>query len=136
MSQAGHSDGSSVVRTIVADDTPQSLDAVCVYLAALRGMTVVARARDGAAAVAAAADAQPDLVVLDYNMPVLNGIEAARQIKALPAPPKVVLLTFDDTPDVRQRAREAGADGVCAKTDMDPELAGLIAGLFPGSAPG
>jgi two-component system, NarL family, response regulator EvgA len=135
MSTPGSSDR-GVLRTVVADDTPRSLEEVCLYLASLEGIEIVARVRNGADAVAAVAGEAPDLVVLDYNMPAQDGIEATRRIKALAEPPRVILLTLQDEPEVRWCAREAGVDGFCAKTEMDPELNRLIAGLFPGFSPG
>jgi CheY-like chemotaxis protein len=68
------------MRVLVADDSPIVQDAITDLL---RGadVTTVIRATDGAEAVRLAADAHPDVVILDYDMPGMNGIEAARAIR-------------------------------------------------------
>ncbi len=89
-----------MLRVLIVDDEPPARTRLRQRLgdcAAEVAVDVVGEAAGGAAAVEAAAHLQPDLVLLDIAMPDMNGIEAARHLARLPAPPAVVFVTaFDD----------------------------------------
>lgn len=87
---------------------------------------VIGEAEDGAAAVALAADLSPDVVLLDLGLPVLNGIEAARRIRALPQPPQVLILSAYDDEDYVTAAVEAGASGYLLKTSHMRDVVAAI----------
>ncbi|HET9755283.1 MAG TPA: response regulator transcription factor [Candidatus Limnocylindrales bacterium] len=89
-------------------------------------ISVVGEAEDGAAAVALAADLSPDVVLLDLGLPVLNGIEAARRIRALPRPPRVLILSAYDDNDYVTAAVEAGASGYLLKTSHMRDVVAAI----------
>jgi DNA-binding NarL/FixJ family response regulator len=74
---------------------------------------------------------QPDLVLLDLVMPGMSGLEALRWIKAVPDPPRVVVLTFQDEPGFRDRAMALGADGFVTKAEMARYLIPAVEALFP-----
>jgi DNA-binding NarL/FixJ family response regulator len=91
------------------------------------GFTVVGEAADGAEAVAAAAAGQPDVVLMDIRMPVMDGIEATRRLTADgQAGPKVVILTTFDLDDYVYEALRAGASGFLLK---DAPRADLVAAV-------
>jgi len=71
---------------------------------------------------------------MDVAMPGMNGLEATRQIKARPAAPRVVILTFYDNPEYRAVAQTVGADGFVTKSDFAAQLLPLIYALFPNFA--
>jgi two-component system chemotaxis response regulator CheY len=85
-------------------------------------------AGDGAQAVEAAGREEPRLVFLDIDMPVLDGIEACRQMRALPAMhgAKIVMLTASAEDSARDRAREAGADFFLTKPFSPLDLLRLV----------
>ena len=83
---------------------------------------VVGRTSDGRALVAAAQQLKPDVIVLDIAMPLLNGLEAARQIKQLLRHVKLVFLTMNEDPDVAAEAFRAGASGYLLKRSAPSEL--------------
>lgn len=89
-------------------------------------ISVVGEAEDGAAAVALAADLSPDVVLLDLGLPVLNGIEATRRIRALPRPPRVLILSAYDDNDYVTAAVEAGASGYLLKTSHMRDVVAAI----------
>lgn len=80
------------------------------------GISVVGEAADGAAAVALAKELSPDVVLLDLGLPVLNGIEATRRIRALQRAPRVLMLSAYDDEDYVVAAVDAGANGYILKT--------------------
>jgi DNA-binding NarL/FixJ family response regulator len=89
-------------------------------------ISVVGEAPDGLAAVSLAAELRPTVVVLDLGLPVLNGIEAAKRIRALPDPPRILILSAYDDQDYVLAAIDAGATGYLLKT---AHIADVIAAL-------
>lgn len=79
-------------------------------------ISVIGEAADGATAIALAAELEPDVVLLDLGLPILNGIQAARRIRDLPRPPRVLMLSAYDDDDYVLAAIEAGASGYLLKT--------------------
>ncbi len=116
---------SDPLRVLVADDQELVRAGFCVILEAA-GFAVVGEAGDGAAAVALAASEQPDVVLMDVRMPVMDGLEATRQITAVPGAPKVVILTTFDLDDYVYEALRAGASGFLLK---DAPRADLVAAI-------
>jgi DNA-binding NarL/FixJ family response regulator len=109
-------------RILIADDQPLMRSALRTCLDAEADMTVVAEAVDGADAVRQARRLRPDVVVMDIRMPVMDGIEAARQIVALGGDPPIrvlVMTTFDLDEHIIDALR-AGASGFLVK-DAPPE---------------
>jgi two-component system response regulator DegU len=108
------------LRLIVADDSPSFLQKLIALLAA--EFDVVATAADGKAALDLIRRYQPDLVVLDLQMPKLGGIEVARQLaKNLPSPP-IVICSAETDPEIVEAAREAGAVEYVFKTRVETDL--------------
>ena len=87
---------------------------------------VVGRASDGGEAVELARRLQPDLVVLDISMPVLDGFEAAAALAGLQRPPAVLMLTGSSSPDDVDRARRVGAKGYITKDAIAASLVDAI----------
>jgi DNA-binding NarL/FixJ family response regulator len=85
-------------------------------------LTVVGEAADGREAVAAARRDRPPVVVMDVRMPVLDGIEATRQITAAPDPPKVLILTTFELDEYVFNALQAGASGFLLKRSPPEQL--------------
>lgn len=108
------------VRVLVADDQPLVREGLRKIFEADRGLDVVADVADGRAAVDAARRLHPDVVVMDIRMPVLDGIEATRQVSVLDDPPRVLVLTTFDLDEYVFGALRAGASGFLLK-DAPPE---------------
>lgn len=108
-------DPAEVVRIIIADDHPMFREGLRLVLSGADGFEVVGEAEDGHQAVALALEAQPDVAIMDLNMPRLLGVEATRQIVAASPHIGVLVLTmFDDDASVFAAMR-AGARGYLLK---------------------
>ena len=75
---------------------------------------------------------QPDLVVMDWAMPRMNGLEATRHLKNQSNPPCVVMVTVHSALPYQNAAHAAGADGFLNKNDIEEQLPVLIQSLFYG----
>lgn len=93
---------------------------------------VVGSVQDGRALVAAAKELRPDVIVTDISMPLLNGIEAARQIKKMEMPTKIVFLTMHPDVTYATEAFRAGASGYVLKNCAAQELVTAIQEAFKG----
>jgi len=120
----------SVPRVLLADDHVLLLGAFEKLLAA--DCTIVGQVSDGRALVAAAEQLKPDVIVLDISMPVLNGLEAARQIKKKLANVKLVFLTMNEDADLAAEAFRAGASAYLLKRSATSELPAAIREVMQG----
>lgn len=120
-----------MIRLLLADDEDLLRDALASLLGLEPDMTVVAQAGDGERAVALAAEHEPDLVVLDLEMPKLDGVEAARRILAQRAVP-IVLVTRHARPGVLRRALASGVRGFVPKTTPADRLARILRDVHAG----
>ena len=111
------------VRVLIADDQAIVRDGLRVLLAAQPELEVVATAADGAQAVELAHQHRPDVCLLDIRMPVLDGLEATRQLAGndIADPLAVVILTTFDDDELVHQALQAGARGFVLK-DTDTDL--------------
>lgn len=114
-----------MTRVLIVDDQALFREGLHTVLTT-RGVTVVGEAANGAEAVQRAAELAPDVILMDLRMPVLDGVEAIRQIKQLPgAPPVLALTTFDDDDLVFDSLR-AGAIGYLLKDTDSAKLVEAI----------
>jgi DNA-binding NarL/FixJ family response regulator len=107
-------------RILLADDHRLLREAFAQLLEP--GCDVVAAVPDGRALLAAARELHPDIVVLDIAMPLLNGLDAARQLKGLMPEVKLIFLTVSEDPDLAAEAFRAGASGYLLKNSATSEL--------------
>jgi two-component system response regulator DesR len=120
-----------MIRLLLADDEDLVREALATLLELEPDFKVVAQAGDGERAVALAAEHQPDIVVLDLEMPGLDGVAAASRILAARRVP-VVLLTRHARPGVLRRALAAGARAFVPKTTPADRLARILRDVHAG----
>jgi DNA-binding NarL/FixJ family response regulator len=124
------------IRVVLADDQAMVRSGIHMLLDAEGDLEVVAAVPDGAQAVRAVAELSPDVVVLDVRMPVLDGVEATRQIVTSRAPgsstPAVLVLTNFNLDAALYAALNAGAAGFLLKDAAPTELAHAVRALAAG----
>jgi DNA-binding NarL/FixJ family response regulator len=121
------------LRVVVADDQALVRVGFCGIIAATPGFTVVGEAGNGAEAVAAARSTKPDVILMDVRMPVMDGIEATRQITASTDVHVLILTTFD-LDDYVFAALRAGASGFLLKDTLPTDLLTAIKVVAAGDA--
>lgn len=94
------------------------------------GWTVVGQASDGRQAVQLSAKLKPDIVILDFAMPVLNGIETTRQILADNPETRILILSMHESEQIVREVLEAGAQGYLLKSDAGRDLVRAIEALL------
>ena len=114
------------VRVLIADDHRLFAEALEAILAADERIELVGLAGDGEEAVRLAGQQRPDVILMDISMPLMDGIEAAKAIKAEDGEVSILMLTgSNDRTDV-DRARQAGAAGYVTKDRIAAELVEAI----------
>jgi len=124
------------ISVAVADDQALVRVGFCGIVAATQGLAVVGEAANGAEAVKVARSARPDVLLMDVRMPVLDGIEATRQITSSPesAGVRVIILTTFDLDDYVFGALRAGASGFLLKDTLPEDLITAIRVVAAGEA--
>jgi DNA-binding NarL/FixJ family response regulator len=122
----GRRQRSAPLRVLIADDHRLFAEALDAILAADERIEVVGRASDGSEAVELARTLEPDVVLMDVSMPVLDGFEATREIRVATEGVRVLMLTGSNSRDDVDRSREAGASGYVTKDRIASELVAAI----------
>ena len=134
---AGGALGGGTTRCLIADDQAMVREGFAAVLAAQPGLLVVGQAADGADAVRQTRHLDPDVVLMDVRMPVMDGLQATRQIlraPASPARPRVLMLTTFDLDDYVYQALRAGASGFLLKDATAAELVHAVRVIAAGDA--
>jgi DNA-binding NarL/FixJ family response regulator len=109
---------SSVVRILVADDSPVMRRCLRGLLDKQADWLVCDEVSNGKEAVERFQQARPDLIVLDFQMPEMNGLDAARHIVKLSPKTPILMVTIHLSKQLSEEARKVGIRGACAKTDI------------------
>jgi two-component system, NarL family, response regulator LiaR len=124
--------GSKKIRIILADDHPMVRQALRMWLEKQLDFEIVAEACDGEEATKLATELAPDVIIMDINMPKLNGLEATRQIvQKCPDINVLVLTVYDDNEHILNILR-VGAGGYLTKSVSNEELIHSIRSLVAG----
>jgi DNA-binding NarL/FixJ family response regulator/DNA-binding SARP family transcriptional activator len=131
---AGTNGANAVLRVAIADDQALVRTGLRVILDLEPGLEHVGEAEDGEQAIALVRDARPDIVLMDIQMPRLDGLAAARRILADDDPPKVIMMTTFGTDENLYAALRAGVSGFVLKTSPPEQLVAAIRAAAEGSA--
>jgi DNA-binding NarL/FixJ family response regulator len=114
------------IRVLIADDQVPFAAMLETILSAEAEVEVVARATNGREAVELAERLDPDIVVMDITMPLMDGLEATRRLRERAPAARVIVLTESDLRSDAIRAQRAGADGYVPKTQIVTRLRAAI----------
>jgi CheY-like chemotaxis protein len=110
------------LRVLVVEDDDGAAQLLQAILEPEAGITLLGRARHGRQALTMAGALNPDVVLMDLNMPVMGGVEAIRRLRKVGSTARIVVTTGVNDAAMLQEAREAGADAVVAKPPSRDEL--------------
>jgi two-component system, NarL family, nitrate/nitrite response regulator NarL len=114
------------IRVLIADDHRLFVEALEAILATDERLEVVGRARTGDQALELAISLQPDVVLMDISMPIMDGVEATKRLRKAWTDACVVMLTGSNSPTDIDRAREAGAAAYVTKDRIASQLLDTI----------
>jgi DNA-binding NarL/FixJ family response regulator len=112
----------SEIGVLVADDEPLFVEMIRAMLSAEEGIEVIATAPNGRAAVRLADDLDPDVILMDVSMPIMDGIDATARIRERNPHACVLILTGGTAPADVDRARKAGAAAYITKDRISTDL--------------
>ena len=120
------------LRILVADDHELVRRGILGLLRAQRGWKVAGEAANGREAVEKAKKLRPDVIILDLGMPIIDGLEATRQIREAAPDTRILILTMHESNQMVRRVLEAGARGYVLKSDLAGHLVKAVNGVSKG----
>jgi two-component system nitrate/nitrite response regulator NarL len=123
-----------LIKIIIADDHNLFIDGLKLLLKDEQDMEVVEIANDGKELLAILQNSMADIILLDINMPQLNGLDALRHIKQSKPLAKIIMLSTYNDEHLVEKAKTAGANGYLLKTTSKPELLDTIRLVSSGQA--
>jgi DNA-binding NarL/FixJ family response regulator len=118
------------IRTLVVDDSPVTLRAICTLLKTRGVISVVGTAKNGRDAVTKAKALHPDLVLMDMEMPGVQGLEATSRLRSRFPTIRIIIVTVHDSPEVQRACAAADAHGFVSKSRIYAELFSEIDRVF------
>jgi DNA-binding NarL/FixJ family response regulator len=109
-------------KMLLVDDNPVVRRVVRQVLEKKSGLTICGEAEDGRVAIEKAKLLQPDVVILDFSMPRMNGLEAAPRIRDVLPNACLILFTLYGNQEIQHAAKEAGIDAIVSKAGLGDEL--------------
>ncbi|HKT50592.1 MAG TPA: response regulator transcription factor [Candidatus Angelobacter sp.] len=113
-------------RILLVDDSPELLDVVCAVLQSQYEIDVIGQAEDGQAALELVPTLCPDLIIMDVHMPNMDGLLAASIISTQYPAVSVVLMSGDDSPELRSQASRCGAKTFIFKPKFNAGIAEVL----------
>lgn len=118
-----------MTRILIVDDSELVRNGLRTVLRGNPTWEICGEAADGVSAVEMFKELKPDVVIVDFQMPGINGIETARRMTAIAPGVPLVMFTQHASPDLERHAREVGIRSVVSKTDVFP-MVGIIEALL------
>src|SRR5215211_8493390 len=124
-----------MARILIADDHALVREGLRTMFSGEDGIEVIAEANDGQQALTLCRELKPDLVLMDVRMPVMDGLEATRKIKAEMPKTSVMMVTMHENPDYLFEAVKAGAAGYVLKDASGERILGAVRRTLEGESP-
>lgn len=124
--------GTASIRVLVVDDYGPWRSFVSTTLRKQTELEIIGYASDGLEAIQHAERLQPDLILMDIGLPILNGIEAASRIREVSPTSKILFVSQNRSPEIVQEALSNGAGGYIVKSHAGSELLPAIKAIFEG----
>jgi DNA-binding NarL/FixJ family response regulator len=121
--------GARTVRILIADDHEVVRSGLKTILEGRSGWQVVAEVADGKEAIVKALEAKPDVAIVDYSLPVMNGIEVTRQIRTRSPHTEVLMFTMHDSDALLDEALQSGARAFLLKSEAQHYLIAAVESL-------
>lgn len=115
-----------MIKVLLVDDDALVRSALALMLGGAPDISLVGQASDGREALALVGTAKPDVVLMDIRMPIMNGLDATKEMHSRPNPPRVIVLTTFDADDYVISAIASGADGFLLKDTPPAEIVDAI----------
>ncbi|HEX9784804.1 MAG TPA: response regulator transcription factor [Opitutaceae bacterium] len=115
------------IKVLLADDSPVTRQSISDYLKGLEDVELCGVCENGRTAVETALREQPDLMLLDMQMPVMGGLEAARIFRSCLPAMAIILMTIHDHPEIRAACMSSGADALISKAGLARDFRNLVA---------
>ena len=122
----------SSLRVLVVEDFAPFRKVICSTLGGQPSLQIIAEVSDGLEAIRQAEELQPELILLDIGLPMLNGIAVARQIRKGVPDSKIIFVSQESSPDVVQEALNLGAKGYVVKTRVAIDLLAAVEAVLEG----
>jgi DNA-binding NarL/FixJ family response regulator len=120
------------VRILLVDDNAVVRRALRCSIESQTDWEVAGEAENGKVAIELVQRSSPDVIILDLSMPVMNGLDAARHIKALSPQTRILLFTLHASPQLTEDARRVGINDVLSKADgLGATVLGAVRSLLP-----
>ena len=119
-----------MMKILIADDSLVVRDRLVALLTEVRGVEVVAQAKDATEATNLATELRPDVAILDVRMPNGSGADVVREIKQLRPTPKVIVLTNYPHPENRKKCVDRGADYFFDKSTEFKKVVAVLRGML------
>lgn len=123
---------SALIRVLLVDDHPLVIDGIQARLEDEGGIDVVGRASNGQEAIEAARQLQPDVILMDISMPVMNGLEATRVLQAQMPDTRVLILSMHDNREYMVQLIQSGAKGYILKDVSAAEMVSAVETVYKG----
>ena len=122
------------ITVLIADDHPMMLMGICNVLSTKANLEIVAKASNGEEALEEIRTLSPDIAILDINMPLIDGLDVASQMRDEGSPTKVIILSLHDDQEKVTKFLKSGAMGYVLKKNSPEELLSAIEEVYLGEA--